>query len=359
MLNVRLLPVAAAVALCACADPPPTAQPSGEAVTAPASRPPRTGNRTKSRRRAAKYLDKRVKRWLDAPPPVANVQCAMSCHTTFPAVLAQPYLPPASTPNIDRARERFEARLPSRAGPVVPFYGEGNDDKVRESHATEAVLTATALAQHDAATNGRIGPSAQEALDRMWAQQGDDGGWPWLDFGLEPWEHDDAFGVAMAALAAASAPAGPGQDAGLAKLRAHVEAHFDSASLHDRVALLWAAGSMPELLTEPQRDLVTRALDAAQHSDGSFALADLLPGVTATPPSGDGYATALATLALCTSNRNTSQVDAGLAWLEGNQNADGSWPGRSANGAGRRAERFMTDAATAYAVIALETCPSP
>lgn len=294
------------------------------------------------RAKAAGYLDGRVKSWLASPPQVANIDCALSCHTTFPAVLVQSHLPAGRTPHIDDARHRFEARL---EGAPTPWYGRDGDAKTRESHATEAVLVATALTYDDAPR-----PTADSALQRMWSRQRPDGGWAWLDFGLEPWEHEDAFGVAMAALAAGSVDA-PDTD-GAARLRSQARRSATSASLHDQAALLWASSRFEGLLPDAEADAIAKALAATQAADGGTALADLFD--VSAPEESDGYATAWATLALCASGRQLEAARAGQRWLRSHQERDGSWPGRSLNGKGRTARRYMTDAATAYAVLALD-----
>jgi hypothetical protein len=73
----------------------------------------------------------------------------------------------------------------------------------------------------------------------------------------------------------------------------------------------------------------------------------------------DGYATGLVTLTLQESGvtRENVQVSRGLLWLERNQNtSEGSWSADSLNVQRPPASnvgRFMSDAATAYAVLAL------
>ena len=72
----------------------------------------------------------------------------------------------------------------------------------------------------------------------------------------------------------------------------------------------------------------------------------------------DGYATGLMTFALLRAGvkPDDPKLGAALKWLNQNQQADGSWPGVSINvdrKAGNIAEFFMSDAATAWAVIAL------
>lgn len=348
--------LALTLGLLACGSPVST-EPPPPAAAPPPSPGPQTHASTA---RAAAYLDGRVAQWLADPPRVANVGCAMNCHTTFPAVLARASLPAESTTNIEKARARFEARLPSAAEAVTPFYGENDDDKVRQSHATESVLVAAALVLDDTARGESLSPQAKEALERMWARQGSDGAWPWLDFGLEPWEHAPMYGVAIAALAAGTVPAGTphGPAEGIARMKAYVRAHLAGASLHDRTAMLWASSSLDGLLTEEQAQTVADELRSKQRPDGSFALARLMGKRARRKDPPDGYATALATLALCTTGRDGEAVHAGRSWLEQHQRPDGSWPGRSVNTTSRTAERYMTDAATAYAVLARQVCPT-
>ena len=49
-------------------------------------------------------------------------------------------------------------------------------------------------------------------------------------------------------------------------------------------------------------------------------------------------------------------VKKGLSWLAHNQAEDGSWPGHSVNDTTAQVKGFMTDAATAYASIAITMC---
>ena len=73
----------------------------------------------------------------------------------------------------------------------------------------------------------------------------------------------------------------------------------------------------------------------------------------------DGVATSLMILALQEAGvpHDNDQLKHGVSWLMSNQNAtDGSWPASSVNKRRHKSSetgRFMSDAATAFAVIAL------
>lgn len=314
---------------------------------------------------AARYLDESAASWLASPPPIGNVRCAMSCHTTFPYVMVRSSLAPfAKTPAADEARARFEARVAdATAGTAIPFYGNDADDKGRQSHATEAVLNAAALALDDVGSGEPLSTSATIALDRMWAEQRADGTWDWLEFGLEPWETRNDFGAALAALVAGSVPASSTgmQEAGMTKLVGYIQKRVDSMVLHDRAMVLWASGKLTTLLDPAQADTIAADLAKTQLEDGGFSLGAWGQGYLAedSATDSDGYATAIAVLALCSGTAEgagRSDVKRGLAWLEHNQAEEGSWQGRSVNDDTTQVEGFMTDAATAYAALALMTC---
>jgi hypothetical protein len=336
------------------------------AVSATSCNAPTTENpRDDWQVRAAGYLDERAASWLDSPPPIGNVACAMSCHTTFPYVMARSSLAPfAKTPAADEARARFEARVAdAAAGTAIPFYGNEGSDKGKQSHATEAVLNAAALALDDLGSGQPLGASTTIALDRMWAEQRADGTWDWLEFGLEPWETRNDLGAALAALVAGSIPASAkgAQAAGTTKLVGYIQSRLDSMVLHDRTMVLWASGKLTGLLDPARADAIAADLAATQLDDGGFSLGAWGQGSLAQERAAesDGYATAIAVLALCSGTAQgatRTDVQRGLSWLARNQAEDGSWPGRSVNADTEQVQGFMTDAATAYASLALTTC---
>jgi hypothetical protein len=249
------------------------------------------------------------------------------------------------------------------AGSVVPFYGQNADEKTTQSNATEAVLNAAALALDDVGSGAGLSASSRSALDLMWSRQGADGAWAWLEFGLEPWETRNDFGAALAALVAGSIPArsSPAQAAGTTQLVGYVQGRLNSMVLHDRAMVLYASGKLTTLLQPAQAERIATDLAATQLANGGFSLGAWGQGALASQVANtsDGYATAVAVLALCTGiTDGAKRTDArrALGWLAHNQGQDGSWPGQSVNATTEEVKGFMTDAATAYASLAITLC---
>jgi squalene-hopene/tetraprenyl-beta-curcumene cyclase len=319
--------------------------------------------------RAAAYLDGRAIGWLEHPLHVTkipqNFDCAMTCHTTHPFVVARAALPQGVA--LERVRGAIEARVAKIAdwSSAVPMYGDREKEKTlaRWSFGAEAVMNASALALGDR-TMGRSPTRATlRAIDLMWSAQRADGAWDWFEFGLEPWEGGGDVGLAFAALAVAALPA---EDAAPAKanierLRGAVGKRLaDTAkplALHHRALLLWASAKWKEVLTDAARASIVRELVERQQPSGGWSLATWGRGKLARDGAdADGYATAIAVLALCSTQVEDAAKKRGLTWLRGAQQGDGSWPGRSVNANKEPNDGFMTDAATAYAVLAIARC---
>ena len=195
------------------------------------------------------------------------------------------------------------------------------------------------------------------------------GGWPWLQFGLDPWEggNSEYFGAALAALAAGTAPGGyasaPAIQPQLARLRSYLDQEYADQPLSNRVVLLWASTKLSGLLDDDRRVQLVADLRNAQRSDGGWSLQAMHRPMQAWDPRrlsfrSDGYATGLVTLVLSRiSGAADSHVAAGLAWLGRNQSLpEGCWPAYSLNPGRDPAPEvalFMNDAATAFAALAL------
>ena len=146
------------------------------------------------------------------------------------------------------------------------------------NHVVDAVLTAAALAQHDAVREKKLRPVTRKALDRIWDLQRGDGSWNWVKLGEPPSEIDDHFGVTTAAIAVGTAPDRyadtPQARKGLQRIRRYLLEH-PPANMHQRTMLLLAAGCVEGLLSDEQRKQTVADLFALQQPDGGWAMAGL------------------------------------------------------------------------------------
>jgi squalene-hopene/tetraprenyl-beta-curcumene cyclase len=327
-----------------------------------------------SARAAAAYLDSRVSWWIDWSHAERDHQTfCVSCHTVVPYAMVRASLrgdleeqAPSSIEktvleNVSKRVRMWEA--------VDPFYGGVH---ALESRGTEAVLNALILVANET-SSGSLSSDTRLAFDHMWAEQlrvgSSAGGWPWLQFKNAPWEGDsEYYGATLAAIAVGSAPASyrtaPEIQPGMKLLREYLLKDYASQILMDRVMLLWASSKLPELLTSAQKNSIADEALSKQQADGGFSLSSFVGtwqrrDRTPLELRSDGYATGLVTLALQESGmvRDQRQWRRGIAWLEQNQYAEGRWLAYSLN---RQRDldsdvgRFMSDAATAYALLALK-----
>jgi squalene-hopene/tetraprenyl-beta-curcumene cyclase len=332
-----------------------------------------------NRKAAAAYLDQRSTWWTTWP----NAQrdhgtFCVSCHTALPYALARPALRQSlgeTGPSPTEAA--LVANVTTRVmawRDVEPFYPDQlrGIPKTSESRGTESVLNALILATRDA-RNGSLTDESRRAFDNMWALQmktGEQtGAWTWLNFHYEPWEGENSafFGATLAAMAIHTAPghyaAGADIQDRLKALHEYLRKANEQQSPFNRAMLLWASTTAPGLLTREQQQAIADVLLRAQQEDGGWstpAMGSWKRGDgSAVDTRSDGYATALVTLALesAADARTQPQVKRGLAWLVAHQDpATGVWFAASVNkqrDPASDAGRFMSDAATAYAVLAL------
>lgn len=341
---------------------------------------------------AATYLDQR-QTWWESWPKAARDHgtVCVSCHTAVPYALARPELRSVlHETDVPAAEQRLIGDVITRVrawDKVKPFYGDttiGGRTKATESRGTEAVLNALILASRDE-YSGTVSPEARQAFANMFALQqttGDDAGaWTWLNFGLRPWESTTSvyFGAALAAIAIGTEPQNFAASAeiqpNVKRLRAYLRDHLDQAlwrrllrrgddpRLFNRAMLLWASGKLPSLISRDEQRSMVDALFEAQEPDGAWRLVSLGHwSAAASAPAdsaGDGFATGLVAYALERAGIAPSEphLARALAWLASRQDpATGMWHASSLNkprDPATNVGKFMSDAATAYAVLAL------
>lgn len=348
---------------------------------------------------AAAYLDQRASWWMTWPRAARDHETfCISCHTAVPYAMSRPALrrslaEQAPSPDEQRILENVTRRV-RLWKEVAPFYSDEDRGKYKtvESRGTESVLNALILASHDEQT-GHLSADTGLALADMWAEQqttGDQrGAWRWLRFKNEPWEADDSdfYGAALAAIAAGTAPENyrnrPDIQHNLGLLRDYLNRESPAQPLMNRIVLLWASTKLPGLLQTGRQTEILQEILAKQRPDGGWSLPSLAGDWkrhdnTPQDSHSDGYATGLIAFVLQQvplltnySKANAApfapdpapRLASALAWLAANQNpTTGAWPSYSlnkneANHISPDTARFMNDAATAYAVLALTNTP--
>ena len=340
---------------------------------------------------AAAYLDQRMDTWFMRGDKLRTGQgqaICISCHTVIPYAMARPPLRRAMhvanpSPQETRLVDETIRRVQTFGSHQLIFEDETNK---LASRGTEAVLYALVLA-NARANGGRrdLREPIRTSLDHLWETQRADGAWDWLDFSLEPFESADATyqGAAWAALAAGMNARETEGTAGRKKLVTYLRSHYAAQNLYNRAWALLAWARMKDVLTRAERDALVADIGARQRDDGGWSLDSLGPwrwsrtaepfrspgerdrSLTSRP---DGLATGLMVYALRQAGVPADRpvVKTALAWLRANQQPVRGedappWRAHSMNydreHGGARGEPwrrfFMSDAATAFSVLAL------
>ncbi len=328
---------------------------------------------------AAAYLDDREAWWMTWSTAARDHDTyCVSCHTVLPYAMARPALRGAlsetEAPAPERSLIENVAKRVRLWNEVEPFYSDKarGVPKTAESRGTESILNAMVLVANDA-PGGKLSADSRLALANMWALQlksGDArGAWDWLEFHNSPWEgNSQYYGATIAAIATGMAPgdyrASPEIQGDLKLLREYLVRESGSQVLIDRVMLLWASAKLPGLLTAAQQKAIIDEALSKQQADGGFSLTSFVGGWKRHDDSpletkSDGLATGIVTYAIeqTGDTRGRGQIARARAWLIANQDkTEGRWLAYSLNkqrDLSTDVGRFMSDAATAYAVLAL------
>lgn len=334
------------------------------------------------RRAAASYLDSREVWWQSWEHAQKDHQTlCVSCHTQAPYGLARPALrhelgEQGPSPSEQVMLASVEKRVRGW-NQMEPFYSDATSGagKEVESRNAESVLNSIILLDYDT-FQGHLSDTTRLALNNAWALQSqmgaDAGAWVWQNFAYTPWESNESqyHWAALLAVAVGKAPDHYRDDPkiapNLALLHAYLSSHYQSQPLLNKVVALWASNCFPDLLTAPQRSALIGDLNRLQRGDGGWSLTDLgtweRRDKTPLETRSDGYATGLTVLVLeetSTDAHANPQVARGIAWLKANQDkTTGAWTAWSLN-KNRDLQsdvgKFMSDAATGYAVLALES----
>jgi hypothetical protein len=297
-------------------------------------------------RLAAQFLDSRQKEWFVWPRANAAAKPCVSCHTGVTYLLARPALRKALGENTPTGYETgLLASLRSRLDKKEPANSPGLG--------VESIFAARFLATGD-------------AYDRMWALQihegAGKGAWNWFALDRDPWEMPESqfYGAAMAAMAV------PVKDHGrpeAQELVAYLRREQAAQSLHNRLMLVWASAVFPDVLPAAARSAIVDEVWKKQQGDGSWTMDALGPfQAHAKAPhveGGNAYATAFAAYAMQQGGGDAAnpKLARALAWLRTRQDPEcGCWQAVSMNEeyeAGSIPSKFMADAATSFAVLAL------
>lgn len=365
---------------------------SRRAAVSGATRPTDPTSETWNPKAAAAYLDQREQWWMswENAKREHDTFC-ISCHTVLPYALARPALHKALGESGPTENERLltadAAKRVRLWKDLAPLYGDKDygPNKGVESRGTESVVLSFVLASNDAQT-GKLSDDTRTAFKNLWALQQtsgvNKGAWLWQLFDLNPWEGNISpyYGATMAALAVGSAPENyrstPEIQNNLQSLREYLDREYASQPLVNRTTLLWASTKLPGLLTAERQKSIIDDILSKQQEDGGWSLFPLAKTWRDLGPSAavgkwkradgspqetrsDGYATGLAIFVLQQSGipRENVRIRRGREWLVRNQDAkEGFWAAYSLNKRRDPASnvgRFMTDAATAYSVLAL------
>jgi squalene-hopene/tetraprenyl-beta-curcumene cyclase len=297
-----------------------------------------------SPQKGAEYLDGVNLAWT-------RERKCFSCHTNVLYMMARPQIQTSENATEKELRKFLEDTV-----------NKWQTTKPRTDY--EVLVTAFALASHDATTTKKLSPLTKIALNKSWTLQRDKGEWNWPKCDWPPMEHDDYYGVAFMAVCVGIAPEDYAKSdeakAGMDKIREYLRNH-PAPDLHHRAMLLWASTKVENLLTKKEQKAIVEQLLAKQRDDGGWSLPSLgnykrrddSPNDINAPS--DGYATGYVIYVLRQAgiDAKNEAIQKGIQWLLKNQRESGRWFTRSLN---NDKEHYITNAGSAFAILALASC---
>jgi hypothetical protein len=214
-------------------------------------------------KKALAYLEQGTEAWN------STAKC-VTCHTNGSYMAYRPALTDTLGKPSQRVRDFFVATL--RQQLATP-----RQELLQELGPTQVVYVAAGLAQWDAHVSKSLSPETRQALELMFAIQEPNGAWKSPGNCWPPFEADSYQAATMAAMAVAAAPgwvATLGEGTlleGIEGLKSYLRRESPP---HDYggVFLLWAASSMPDLLTAEKKQKLVEAIWKHQRTDGGWSI---------------------------------------------------------------------------------------
>jgi squalene-hopene/tetraprenyl-beta-curcumene cyclase len=312
-------------------------------------------------KKALAYLEQGAEAW-------SNTSKCVACHTNGSYMAYRPALTSTLGRPSQKVWDFFVATLRQQRTTPKP-------ELLRELGPTQVIYVAAGLAQWDAHVSKALSAETRQALDLMFAIQEPSGAWKPPGNCWPPFEADSYQAATMAAMAVAAAPGwatslGQGKTLeGVELLKSYLRRESPP---HDYggVFLLWAASSMPDLLSADKKRQLVETIRKHQRPDGGWSIrtfatpeawgsgnraAKLRAEPEFRDPPSDGHQTGLAITVLRAAGipAQEPRIQRGIKWLLSNQRISGRWWTRSLNA---DEWHFITYSGTCYALLALSSC---
>lgn len=311
------------------------------------------------RGKAFEYLEARQQQWADWKPAQKPGGPCLSCHTGLSYLMARRVLGQTQPRPLEAGLAKGVRSRVLANPPQTMLTDPG----------AEAILNLLTLALQRRNRQDPMDAAEQAAMKRLWENQiakgEEQGTWSWFQNDLHPVEseHSAFFAAALADRAVSAYRPDASPAGGVSLLRGYMKREAARQPLHNRLAWI-AFGSEVD---KESKSAALRDLWAAQSSDGGFSHRALgpwsaRPDAPADAASSNAYATGWAAFTARQSgvSCSDSKLRKAMSWLEEHQDhATGAWTAGSMNKVypeGSMQSKFMSDAATGYALAALLSC---